>query len=114
VRPAIALGPALEILLTGDRIGAQQALQWGLVNQVVPQGELMEAAMKLAERIAANPPLATRATKELVYRALDLPLSQAVHLKDALASSRICNDTEDAREARRAVAEKRKPEFKGR
>ncbi len=110
----IALGPALEILLTGDRIGAQQALQWGLVNQVVPQGELMDAAMKLAERVAANPPLATRATKELVYRALDLPLSQAVRLKDALASSRICNDTEDAREARHAFAEKRKPEFKGR
>ena len=48
----------MEMLLTGDRISAQQALDWGLVNRVVPQDELMDSAFDLANRIAANPPLA--------------------------------------------------------
>src|SRR5207253_6011407 len=66
----IPLGPAMEMLLTGDRIDAQQALQWGLVNRVVPQSELMEAVLAMAQRIVANPPLGVRTTKEAVVRSL--------------------------------------------
>src|SRR5262249_16362689 len=51
----IGLGPALEILLTGDRVNAQQAAQWALVNRVVSQEELLPEAMRVAERIVANP-----------------------------------------------------------
>ena len=61
----IPFGAALEMLLTGDRIKADQALQWGLVNRVVPQEELLDAAFDLANRIAANPPLAVRGMKEI-------------------------------------------------
>jgi len=108
---AIGLGPALEILLTGDRIKADQALQWGLVNQVVPQAELVDAAMRLADRITANPPLAVRATKELVYRSLDMPLAEALRLTSFF--SLVTRSTDDAKEASRAFMEKRPPEFKG-
>ena len=109
---AIALGPAMELLLTGERISAQQALQWGLVNRVVPPAQLREEAIALAERIAANPPLAVRATKELALRGLDLTLEQGLRLETML--SHLTRQTEDAKEALRAFAEKRRPEFKGR
>ncbi len=105
-------GPAMELLLTGDRITAQQAYDWGLLNRLVPPGKHVEEAMALAERIAANPPLAVRATKELAIRGLDLTFEQGVRLQETL--SNICRQTEDAKEGPRAFAEKRKPDFKGR
>jgi enoyl-CoA hydratase/carnithine racemase len=108
----IALGPALEILLTGDRVNAQQALQWGLVNRVVPQAELMNAALGLAQRIVANPPLGVRTAKEVAYRSLDMSLADGMRFGGLL--SRYNRQTEDAREAFRARTEKRKPEYKGR
>jgi enoyl-CoA hydratase/carnithine racemase len=108
----IALGPALEMLLTGDRISAQQALQWALVNRVVPQASLMDAALELAGRITRNPPLAVRATKELVYRGLDMRLEDGVRMSGLFGT--LARDTEDAQEGGRAFREKRKPEFKGR
>jgi enoyl-CoA hydratase/carnithine racemase len=107
----VGMGPALEILLTGDRIKADQALLWGLVNQVVPQAELMDAAMSLADRITANPPLAVRATKELVYRSMDMPLAEALRLTSFF--SLVTRSTDDAKEASRAFMEKRPPQFKG-
>ena len=106
------LGPALEMLLTGDRISAEDALRWGLVNRIVPAGQLVPEAMALAERIAANPPLAVRATKEITMRGLDMPFEQGFRLQETL--SNICRATEDAKEGPRAFAEKRKPDFKGR
>jgi enoyl-CoA hydratase/carnithine racemase len=108
----IALGPALEMLLTGDRISAQQALQWALVNRVVPQAALMDEALKIANRIAANPPLAVRATKELVYRCLDMSVEDGIRMSSLFGA--LSRDTEDAREGLQAFKEKRKPEFRGR
>lgn len=108
---AIPLGPALEMLLTGDRINAQQALQWGLVNHVVAAGRLMEAAREVAERIAANPPLAVRATKELALRGLDMTLEQGLRLESMLWH--IARQTDDAREGPRAFTDKRPPKFTG-
>jgi enoyl-CoA hydratase/carnithine racemase len=108
----MASGPAMELLLTGERISARQACDWGLVNRIVPPGKQVEEALAVAERIAANPPLAVRTTKELALRGLELPFEQGLRLQDTL--SHICRQTEDATEGPRAFAEKRKPEFTGR
>ena len=108
----IGLGPAMEILLTGDRINAQQAAQWGLVNRVVSQDDLLPEAMKVAERFVANPPLAVQTVKEMVHRSLDMPMEHAMRMSSLFG--RINRDTEDGKEGTRAFMEKRKPEFKGR
>jgi enoyl-CoA hydratase/carnithine racemase len=108
----VPLGAAMEILLTADRINAQQALQWGLVNRVVPQSELMNAALELAKRIVANPPLGVRTTKEAIIRSLDLPIEEGMKLTTELY--RPNRGTEDAKEAHRARVEKRQPVYHNR
>ncbi|MEK7216096.1 MAG: enoyl-CoA hydratase-related protein [Chloroflexota bacterium] len=108
----ISLGPALEMLLTGDRIPASKALEWGLMNQVTPQAGLMDAAMELAGRIAANPPLSVRVVKELTYRGLELSFDQSLRMTNLMSA--IARTTEDFREATSAFGEKRKGNFKGR
>ena len=105
-------GPALEMLLTGDRITAEQALQWGLVNRVVTQNALMDASLALADRIAVNPPLAVRSIKEMAYRSREMSMADAMRMSDLLLS--IGRNTEDAKEGMRAFAEKRTPSFEGR
>jgi enoyl-CoA hydratase/carnithine racemase len=84
--PGVAVGRnlqrkhALEMLLTGDPIGAQQALQWGLVNKVVPAGELDAATAELAAKLAAKPPATVAAGKRGFYRQMDMNLEQAYEL----------------------------------
>jgi E-phenylitaconyl-CoA hydratase len=109
---AIPRGPAMEMLLTGDRISAQQAYDWGLVNRVVPQADLLDTALGLAGRIAANPPLAVRACKELAMRSADLTLEEGLRLERLLSA--LARQSEDAREGLRAFAERRPPLFTGR
>ncbi len=104
---------AMELLLTGDALTAQQAHQYGLVNRVVPLVELMPAAEEYARRVCSNGPLAVRAIKELAVR------SQYMHIADGLrmeqAMQRMLMDlTEDAREGPRAFAEKRPARYQGR
>jgi E-phenylitaconyl-CoA hydratase len=106
------LGPVMEFLLTGDRITAQQALQWGFVNRVVPGAELVDTAVAVAARIAANPPLAVRGTKELLRRNPGMSQAAGMRLAEALFEAGL--RTEDAREALQAFREKRPPVFKGR
>jgi len=103
---------AMEILLTGDPISAHEALDLGLLNQVVAPGELMDAAHAMAERILENGPLAVRAVKESVVRGSGLPLIQAMDLELELAAQVFATD--DAKEGPRAFLEKRKPNWKGR
>jgi enoyl-CoA hydratase len=103
---------AMEILLTGDPISAHEALDLGLLNQVVAPGELMDAAHAMAERILENGPLAVRAVKESVVRGSGLPLTQAMELELKLAAQVFATD--DAKEGPRAFLEKRKPNWKGR
>ena len=101
---------AMEILLTGRPIDARRAYDIGLVNQVVPLGELMAAALTLAEVICKNGPLAVRTAKEIAVRSL--ALESGFVLEKALGA-RVFS-SEDAREGPRAFAEKRPPRFTGR
>ncbi len=109
---AIPQAAAMELLLLGGTIDAQQALAWGLVSRVVPSEELMPTAQELASRIAAHAPLAVRAVRELAYASQDMDLPRALRFGGSLRW--IIGQTEDALEGPRAFAEKRDPEFKGR
>ena len=101
---------AMELLLTGDPIDARRAYEIGLVNRVVPADELMPTALKLADRICKNGPLAVRTSKQIAVRALGLEAGFV--LEKALAAKVFASD--DAAEGPRAFAEKRKPRFTGR
>ena len=105
----VPLGVALEILLTGDLITAQEAYRIGLVNQVVPASDLMSAAVKMAERLIESAPLALQAIKETVMRTRHMSLEEALPARfgpNTMAS-------EDAKEGTAAIGQKRKPVWKG-
>jgi enoyl-CoA hydratase/carnithine racemase len=102
---------ALHMLLTGDFISAQAALQYGLVNEVVPGAELEAATRALAQKIVARSAHAIALGKDMFYKQLPMDLADAY----AYASERmVCNmDSHDAREGIDAFIQKRKPEWKG-
>ena len=102
---------AMEILLIGDRITAQQALDIGLINMVVSLEELMPTAMKVAERICENGPLAVRLVKEIVMKAISQPRELGFITEMELGAAVF--KSEDAKEGPLAFLEKRKPKFKG-
>ncbi|MCP4039847.1 MAG: enoyl-CoA hydratase/isomerase family protein [bacterium] len=108
------IGPerALELIMTGRRIDAEEALRIGLISRVVPLAQLRAEALALASAIAENGPLAVRAAKAAVWRGLDLPLEEGLRLEQHLAEP--VRQSEDAQEGPRAFLEKRKPVFKGR
>jgi enoyl-CoA hydratase/carnithine racemase len=107
----IPFGIALEILMTGDLISAQEAFRVGLVNRVVPLAELMPNALALANRINENGPLAVRAAKEAAYKGIQMPLNEALRFETLLLSK--VRESEDAWEGPKAFAEKRKPNYNG-
>jgi enoyl-CoA hydratase/carnithine racemase len=108
----VPFGIALEILITGDFINAQEAYRIGLVNKVVPPAELMTAASALAERICQNGPLAVRTVKEVAYRGIQMGLEDGINLEKYMVNALVTS--EDAKEGPKAFAEKRPPQFKGR
>ncbi len=103
---------AMEMLLTGDSIDAQTALRWGLINKVVPAGEVMTAAKDYAKRIASAAPLAVQAAKELAIRGRDMDLTTGLRMEQMVL--RLLQSTEDAKEGPAAFGEKRPPNFSGR
>ena len=103
---------AMEVLLVGDSMSAEEAHRIGLVNQVVSPGKLMEMAEEFAGKIAENGPLAVRKIKETVLKALGRPVNEGYALEDEAA--RVIMGSEDAREGPRAFAEKRPPRYVGR
>ena len=103
---------AMKILLLGEAIPAAEALRVGLVNEVVPRERLMPRALELAQKLAANGPLALRKLKEAVLRGSGRPLEEAFDIEDECA--RIVMRSEDAREGPRAFIEKRAARFTGR
>ncbi|MAO49960.1 MAG: enoyl-CoA hydratase [Pusillimonas sp.] len=103
---------AMDLLLTGEMIGAEKALQLGLINEVVASEQLLERATQIARRVASNGPLAVREIKRVAREAQDQPLADAYALEDA--SYKAIMGSEDAQEGPRAFMEKRKPVFRGR
>lgn len=108
----IPLAKALELTLTGDPIDAAEAVRLGLVNRAVPAAEVVDEAVALAERIAANGPLGVQATKELLRRAAFEPGADVWARHAELQASVF--GSEDAREGSMAFVEKRTPVWKGR
>jgi enoyl-CoA hydratase/carnithine racemase len=103
---------AMELVLTGRRIGAREAERMGLVNEVVPDGEWLERAMEVASRIARRPPIAARLAKQAVLAADHMGISAGLEHERRLYE--LAMATEDRIEGMDAFLEKRDPEFKGR
>jgi E-phenylitaconyl-CoA hydratase len=103
---------ALHMLLTADLIDSVEALRIGLVSRVYPSDQLMTEARAIADKIAANAPLAIRAVKLLVHRGADLPLEAAIE-GERMAWG-VLRNTEDRIEGRTAFKEKRTPVYRGR
>ncbi len=103
---------ALELLLTGRTITAEEAKDIGFVERVVPAGEARRAAMELAATIAANPPLSVRLIKQAVHGARDASAASSQVLEAGLFG--LVWGSEDHAEAVRAFFEKRRPEWRGR
>jgi enoyl-CoA hydratase len=108
----VGRGAALEMLLTGERVHAKEALRLGLVDRVVPRESLLAEAEALVRRMVASAPLALRAILDAVHGGLDRPLAEALH-REAQLFGELCA-SEDAREGTRAFLEKRSPRFRGR
>src|SRR5580692_6945299 len=103
---------AMELLLTGERIGAERAKEIGLVGWVVPHDQLMDEARRLAERLVRAAPLAARATKEVAVRSQSLGPVDAIRFGETMRI--VASATEDAREGRRASGEGREPRWRAR
>lgn len=106
----IGRGRAMELILTGNQIDAQEALRVGLVNKVVPQSELLATAMSIAQLIASKGQLAIRMALKAVNMTQETTLSDGQKLEASLFG--VCCDSEDFKEGTTAFLEKRKPVFK--
>ena len=107
----VGLGRAKHLILTGDAIDAQRALDWGLVSAVVPAAELMTQALALAEKVLTRGPLAIRLAKLALNASARVDLDSGL-LFETLAQA-ICFDSRDKQEGTSAFLEKRTPKFTG-
>lgn len=108
---AIGYGRAAEMLFTGQPVSAHKALQWGMVNKVVEDDQLMDEAIHLAKRIAQNPAHAIRMSKLLLKESEKASLHSLLELSASLQA--LAHQTDDHHEAVDAFLEKREPNFKG-
>ena len=108
----VGFSKACEMALTGDLVGAEEALGIGLVSKLVPDDRLLDEARAVARRIAANPTHAVRMTKRLLRQASQLELDQVLELSAAYQA--LAHATQDHAEAVAAMLEKRPPVFTGR
>jgi len=104
---------ALEMLFTGEPLSSADALRWGLINQVVPDGTVVDAALALAQRITGNAPLAVQASKRVAYGAIDNVVdADEPFWQQTFAEFSTLLKTEDAQEGPLAFAQKREPVWK--
>jgi methylglutaconyl-CoA hydratase len=108
---AIGVARAKDLILTGRRVGAAEALSLGLVSRVAAAGTLREVAMAMAGEVARNAPVSIRQAKRAVDGGFHLPLEEALAFENRMYQD--CLGTRDRVEALRAFAEKRKPVFTG-
>ena len=109
----VGMSKAMELMFTGEIIGAAEAERLGIVSPVVPPDELMKTAWELAEKIAQQPPIPVEMSKRMVNRGIIDAVARQIELESY--SNQICSQSEDSREAVRAFLEKRPPsKFKGR
>jgi enoyl-CoA hydratase len=107
----VGIGKATEMILTGNQIDAREALRIGLVNNVVPQAELLATAESFARTILSKGQLAVRMSLKAINATMEMPLSEGLKVEAALFGE--CCSTEDAKEGINAFLQKRKPMFKG-
>jgi enoyl-CoA hydratase/carnithine racemase len=108
----VGKGRALQLILTGEMISAQEAYRIGLVNEIVPRVELISRAEAILKQINANAPLAIKFSLEAVHRGSETSQAEGLVLESSLFA--ICAGTEDKKEGTTAFLEKRAPKFQGR
>ncbi len=109
---AVGKYKAMEMVLTGGMINAEEALRWGLVNKVVPVEQYLKESRALAKEIAARPPIAVRLAKEAVLKSFDTTIEGGLEFERKNFYLLFASD--DQKEGMKAFSEKRKPEWKGR
>ncbi|QEC46388.1 hypothetical protein FSW04_01535 [Baekduia soli] len=107
----VGLGKALELQMLYERLTAREALDLGMVNWVVPDGELVDRAVEIGARLVAGPRVSLKWIKKVTYANLDRSLADALEWESAAQG--ICADTDDFRESCRSWAERREPVFGG-
>ena len=107
----VGKGIAMQLLLTGEMISAQEAYRIGLVNEVTVVAELIPRAEAIAQKIIANAPLAVQYTMEAVNKGMETPLAEGLYIEATLFG--VACATEDKKEGTTAFLEKRQPQFKG-
>jgi enoyl-CoA hydratase len=108
----VGKGRALQLILTGEAISAEEALRMGLVNEIVPSGSLIDRAEAILGQVAANAPIAVKFSLDAVNKGLDS--SQGAGLALEASYFGICAASEDKKEGTSAFLEKRPPRFRGR
>ncbi|HWP82010.1 MAG TPA: enoyl-CoA hydratase-related protein [Bacteroidota bacterium] len=108
---AVGKVKTMEMVLTGKMISAQEALQWGLINKVVPVEYYLEEAKNLAKEIAGKPPVAVRLAKEAVLKAFDTTIESGLEFERK--NFYLLFASEDQKEGMKAFIEKRKAEWRG-
>jgi enoyl-CoA hydratase len=108
----VGKGRALQLILTGETISAQEAYRIGLVNEVVPAANLIARAETILKQISANAPIAVKFSLEAANKGMDTSLAEGFALEASYFG--ICAATEDKKEGTSAFLEKRAPQFHGR
>jgi len=109
---AVGQRRAMELILTGRPFSAAEAHEWGLVNALFPAGDLLDAALATADRIASNAPISTRQAKQAIARGMQMSLADGLAFEIEAYNRMV--PTEDRREGIASFNEKRRPVFKGR